>query len=146
MPPDDLTADARRRWQRLLLLSTDPADAGATGRMLLAVLLDANHADIADKAEAELAARVLATSRCGLAGADDALLLQVARAAAATSNELPSVQHAALLHPPLSALVTVHCADWSDGTALMRWARGLWSTSPWRTLRLSATAAWQRWR
>ena len=78
--------------------------------------------------------------RCGLAGADDALLLQVARAAAATSNELPSVQHAALLHPPLSALVTVHCADWSDGTALMRWARGLWSTSPWRTLRLSATA------
>ena len=123
--------DERRR--RLMLMSTDPSKDDAVGHALLALL------DGADASSQQLAGRVLATTRSGLAGADDALLLRLALVAAESGDG--ALKHAAMLHPPLSAPAAVLCG--ADGGALSSWARGVLA-SPWRGVRLSAEAAWRR--
>ena len=120
-----------RRIHRLMLLSADAYDDTAVGRSLLRFVRlgdgDVAGAGITD-ADLEVAARVLATTPSGLGRAGDALIVDVARAAVRSGSA--SLRHAAMLHPPLSAVAAMLGGD------AQAWARAV-RASPLECLRLT---------
>ena len=135
---------ARRVLKRLVLMSTDPADHSAVGHALLSLLdaADESHALATDSLSAaaertsdvHLGAAILSKAD-GLEGADDALLMAVA--AAAARSGVMAMRHAALHAAPLAVPAAVLCGG--DGS-LAAWLRAA-AASPGRCWRLSVSAA-----
>ena len=117
-------------WRRLGLLSTAASDDNGVGRSLLRLLNGPSRTE-EGHADERLAARVLAASVSGLAGADDALILALAQHPRV--HAVPALLHAMTLHPPLAAPASLLSGAYSV------WARAV-LTSPLRCLRLSAQA------
>ena len=130
-----LSEEQARRVHRLMLLSADAHDDVAVGHSLLRFLRlgdgdgdgDGDEAGITD-ADLDVAARVLATTPSGLGRVGDALIVAVAKVAVRSGSA--SLRHAAMLHPPLSAVAAMLGGD------AQAWTRAV-CASPLECLRLT---------
>ena len=129
--PDPKSASAPL-LRRLMLSSADFNDDHAIGHGVLRLLQHSG-----DQGDAELAARVLAATKGGLAKADDALLLRVAARCARCGPDRDVLRRAALLHPPLSAATAVMSGAANALPALVQAIRA----SPMRSASIAAQAA-----